>query len=133
LTNIYSFQPLSFTFTSQSPHSFDTFLPYYYQQGVRISAPKRNNTSKEIAMDNTTFNNVSKSGRAARIAVGLALVYSTALLPGTLGLAAVLPLLAIYPLSTAVLGWDPIVQLVARNSQNRANRRTKIGQLAHQA
>jgi hypothetical protein len=84
-------------------------------------------------MENTTFNNVSKGGRVARIAVGLALIYSAAFQTGTLGLAAILPLLAIYPMSTAVLGWDPIVQLVARNSQKRANRRTKVGQLANQA
>ena len=84
-------------------------------------------------MDNTTFNNVSIAGRGVRIAVGLALVYSTALLPGTLGLAALLPLLAIYPMLTAVLGWDPVVQLVTRKSQHRANRRAKIGQLANKS
>jgi hypothetical protein len=84
-------------------------------------------------MDNTTFNNVSKGGRVARITVGLALIYSAAFQTATLGLAALLPLLAIYPMSTAVLGWDPIVQLVARKSQNRANRHTKVGQFANQA
>ena len=84
-------------------------------------------------MDNTTFNNVSKGGRVARIAVGLALIYSTVFQPGTLGLAAILPLLAIYPISTAVLGWDPIVQLVARKWQHRTNRSTKIGRFANQA
>ena len=83
-------------------------------------------------MDKTTFNNVSKGGRIARIAVGLALVYSTVFQAGTLGLAAVLPLLAIYPILTGVLGWDPVVQLVARKSQNRA-RRAKVGRLAKQA
>lgn len=84
-------------------------------------------------MDNTTFNNVSKGGRVVRITVGLALIYSTVFQPGTLGLASVLPLLAIYPMSTAVLGWDPIVQMFARKSQNRANRRAKVGQFANQA
>jgi len=83
-------------------------------------------------MDKTTFNNVSNGGRIARIVVGLALVYSTAFQAGTLGLAAVLPLIAIYPISTGVLGWDPIVQFVARKSQNRA-RRVKAGRLAKQA
>ena len=82
-------------------------------------------------MDKTSFNNVSKGGRTARIAVGLALVYSTAFQAGTLGLASILPLLAIYPISTGVLGWDPIVQLVARKSQNRA-RKAKVGKLANQ-
>jgi hypothetical protein len=84
-------------------------------------------------MDKTSFNNISKSERVLRIAVGLALVYSTAFQAGTLGLTALLPLIAIYPISTAVLGWDPIVQLVARKSQNRANRRAKVGQFANQA
>lgn len=83
-------------------------------------------------MDKTTYNNVSNGGRIARIAVGLALVYSTAFQAGTLGLAAILPLLAIYPISTGVLGWDPIVQLVARKSQKRT-RSSKVGRLANQA
>ena len=83
-------------------------------------------------MDKTTYNNVSNSGRIVRIAVGLALIYSTAFQAGTLGLAAILPLLAIYPSSTGVLGWDPIVQLVTRKSEKRT-RSSKVGQLANQA
>ena len=53
--------------------------------------------------------NLSKSSRAARLVIGVALivgVMTTSLAP--LGLLAVLPLLAIYPVFTGMTGWDPL-------------------------
>lgn len=72
-------------------------------------------------MKNTTVQNITKPDRAVRIVAGLGLVYSVTLASGPIGAAAILPLVAIYPLLTGFLGVDPIVSFVA-NRKQRANR-----------
>ena len=71
-------------------------------------------------MNNTTYTNISNTERAIRIIVGLALTYSVAFQTGTLGLAAILPLLAIYPVITGIIGWDPVYNLAARLTNRKA-------------
>jgi hypothetical protein len=76
-------------------------------------------------MKNTTYTNISNTERAVRIIVGLALTYSVLLQTGTLGLAAILPLIAVYPVMTAIIGWDPVYNMIAqfknRNARTSAN------------
>lgn len=64
-----------------------------------------------------TYNNISTSERAVRFIVGMALIYSVVLHPGVLGAAAVLPLIAIYPILTGVIGWEPIYNVYAKFKQ----------------
>jgi hypothetical protein len=79
-------------------------------------------------MKNFSYN-ISKSERLVRIAVGMGLTLSVAFFPGVLGLAALLPLFAIYPIMTGVIGWDPAYQVAHNHNQtqrtttrtNRAN------------
>lgn len=46
--------------------------------------------------------------RAARIAVGIALITAAAVAPSPLGWAAVLPLIAIYPILSGIMGLEPL-------------------------
>jgi len=73
-------------------------------------------------MKDTKIENITLSGRVVRVAVGLLLIYSVFLQEDALGAAAYLPLIAIYPLITATLGWDPIVQFLAAR-KSRVTRR----------
>ena len=82
-------------------------------------------------MKDITIENITWSGRAVRVAVGMLLIYSAFLQEGTVGAAAYLPLIAIYPLITATLGWDPIAYFLAKR-KNRVSRRI-TGQAAHEA
>ena len=81
---------------------------------------------KDIKIENITW-----SGRIVRVAVGMALVYSVFLQEGTLGAAAYLPLIAIYPLISATLGWDPIAQFLG--TRKRSSGRRITGRAAHAA
>jgi hypothetical protein len=65
---------------------------------------------KEMTM-NTNANNICSMSRAVRIVIGLLLVMGVGLNPGVLGVAAALPLIAIYPLMTGTWGWDPVVAI----------------------
>ena len=58
---------------------------------------------------NTSTNNISNTSRVVRIGTGLALSVGVSVISGPLGAAAILPLVAIYPLMTGTLGWDPVV------------------------
>jgi len=58
---------------------------------------------------NSTANNISTTSRIVRIGAGLALTVGVGVTSGALGAAAILPLVAIYPLMTGALGWDPVV------------------------
>lgn len=72
-------------------------------------------------MNNTANQNISNAGRIARVVVGTAMAVSVGIQSGALGVAAVLPLVAIYPMMTGVLGWDPMSYLVTRTKQRKAN------------
>lgn len=71
-------------------------------------------------MKNTTYTNISNTERAIRIIVGLALTYSVTLQTGTLGLAAILPLIAVYPVMTGIIGWDPVYNMITRFKNRNA-------------
>jgi Inner membrane protein YgaP-like, transmembrane domain len=79
-------------------------------------------------MKDTNIENITLSGRGARVAVGLLLISAVFFQEGELGIAAYLPLIAIYPLITATLGWDPIVQFLA--TRRRRSTRRIIRQVA---
>lgn len=69
-------------------------------------------------MNNANLQNISNTDRVVRIIAGLGLVLSVTLVNGPLGLTAMLPLVAIYPIMTGVLGWDPIVKYIATFKQH---------------
>jgi len=71
-------------------------------------------------MDNTSVQNITNSDRVVRIAAGLGLALSVSLHTSPLGMAALLPLIAIYPMMTGVVGWDPIVKYIATRKQHSA-------------
>ncbi len=56
--------------------------------------------------------NITLSGRIARIGVGAALIAAAFIGQQPLGLLAVLPGVATYPILTAITGWDPLYALV---------------------
>jgi hypothetical protein len=78
-------------------------------------------------MTNTTYANMSNTERAIRIIVGLALTYSVALHTGTLGLAAILPLVAVYPVMTGIIGWDPVYNWIAQLKNRKARTSVNTG------
>jgi len=65
-------------------------------------------------MTNTTYTNINSIERATRIVTGLALIYSITLPGGTLGITAILPLVAVYPIMTGIMGWDPVYSMIAQ-------------------
>jgi|GEM_PF-1498308 len=65
-------------------------------------------------MTNNTYSNIGSIERAVRIIIGTALTYSIALQAGTLGIAAILPLVAVYPIMTGIMGWDPVYSVIAQ-------------------
>ena len=69
-------------------------------------------------MKNVSQENMTYSNRAVRIVVGLGLIFSLGFQSGPLGMTAILPLIAIYPIMTGVLGWDPIVNYFASRKQS---------------
>ena len=68
---------------------------------------------------NTSTNNINATSRVVRIGAGLALALGVSVISGPLGAAAILPLVAIYPLTTGAVGWDPVV--AAYNSAKESN------------
>lgn len=62
-------------------------------------------------MENTAFENevcnIGNIERVWRLVAGSLLIAITFFSSSDLGLAALLPIIAVYPLMTAVLGWDP--------------------------
>ena len=71
-------------------------------------------------MNKASVQNITNSDRVVRIVAGLGLALSVSLQPGPLRMAAILPLIAIYPLMTGVIGWDPIVKYIATRKQHSA-------------
>ena len=71
-------------------------------------------------MNKTNIENITNSDRVVRIAAGLAMVFSVTLQSGPIGVAAILPLMAIYPIMTGVVGWDPVVKFFATRKQHSA-------------
>lgn len=71
-------------------------------------------------MKNTTYTNISNAERTIRIIVGLALTYSVSFQTGTLGLAAIIPLVAVYPVMTGIIGWDPVYNITAQLKNRKA-------------
>lgn len=59
-------------------------------------------------MNTTTYKNISFADRAARIAAGFALIIFVLTQSGPVGFSALLPLIAIYPILTGSIGWDPL-------------------------
>lgn len=72
-------------------------------------------------MNKANVENITNSGRVVRIVAGLGMVFSVTLQSGPIGVAAVLPLIAIYPIMTGVVGWDPIVQFFSTRKQRSGN------------
>lgn len=58
-----------------------------------------------------TLNNMTITERGTRITAGIAIIASVIAQTGPLGLTALLPIAAIYPLLTGFLGWDPVYAL----------------------
>jgi hypothetical protein len=54
--------------------------------------------------------------RAARVAVGVGLLSTAAFAQGPLGWVAILPLLAVYPMLTGVIGYEPLRAFLERDS-----------------
>jgi hypothetical protein len=71
-------------------------------------------------MNKSSVENITYSDRAVRIIAGLGLVFSVSMQSGPLGMAAILLLVAIYPIMTGVIGWDPIVKFTAVRKQRSA-------------
>lgn len=69
-------------------------------------------------MDNN-LQNIDWVERVGRFALGMGLIIALLIGEGPLGWWATLPLIAIYPSLTAVLGWDPVYALVARDDASR--------------
>ena len=59
-------------------------------------------------MNTTTYLNITLADRAARVAAGFALIIFVLTQSGPVGLSALLPLIAIYPILTGFIGWDPL-------------------------
>lgn len=72
-------------------------------------------------MTNTTYTNIGTTERAVRIVMGMVLTYSVVLQAGTLGVAAILPLVAVYPIMTGIMGWDPVYSMITQ-FKNRSAR-----------
>lgn len=64
-------------------------------------------------MNKSRIENITNTDRVIRIIAGLGLIYSVTLQTGALGLTALLPLIAIYPIITGVFGWDPVVKFIS--------------------
>ena len=79
-------------------------------------------------MNNSTFeqNNITVAERGARITVGFGLIAVVAMQTGTLGLSALLPLVAVYPLMTGFLGWDPLYAVSTNAKQRVKHQPTRI-------
>ena len=71
-------------------------------------------------MNKSSGENITYLDRAVRIIAGLGLIFSVTLKSGPIGVAAILPLLAIYPMMTGVIGWDPIVKFFSSRKQQPA-------------
>ncbi|WP_455204106.1 YgaP family membrane protein [Kaarinaea lacus] len=68
-----------------------------------------------MTTNNTTSaaQNIDTSSRAVRLVVGMGLIaYVLTSQQTPLGLLAVLPLIAIYPVFTGIIGWDPLVAVI---------------------
>ena len=69
-------------------------------------------------MNKANAENITNSDRVVRIVAGLGMVFSVTLQSGPIGVAAILPLIAIYPIMTGVVGWDPIVKFFTNRKQH---------------
>lgn len=65
-------------------------------------------------MDNDIGNELSTTERGARVILSLTLIMATVAGEGELGIIALVPLAAIYPGITGLLGRDPITSLLGR-------------------
>jgi len=66
------------------------------------------------------FTNLSIGERSFRTAFGLGLIVTVLESHGNLGYTALLPLLAIYPLMTAALGWEPLYRWLTAGNKARS-------------
>lgn len=66
------------------------------------------------------FTNLSIGERSFRTALGLGVIVSILEGHGNLGYTALLPLLAIYPLMTAALGWEPLYRWLTAGNKARS-------------
>jgi hypothetical protein len=64
--------------------------------------------------------NLSLGERVFRMVLGYGLIFAQVDGTGFLGWAALLPIVAIYPLMTAALGWDPIYQWITAGNKARS-------------
>jgi hypothetical protein len=64
----------------------------------------------------TSTDRLTPTERVARVAIGIGLLSSVAVADGPLGWAAILPLLAIYPVLTGVMGIEPARTFFERDS-----------------
>jgi len=69
-------------------------------------------------MKESTFENLHYVERIARIIFGYGLIFSVLFQPVPLQYLVVLPLVAIYPCLTGLLGWDPFYDLLKINSKS---------------
>lgn len=62
----------------------------------------------------TTVQNIDWIERVGRFALGMAVIVGVMTAEGILGWGALLPIIAVYPCITAVLGWDPVYAAMSR-------------------
>lgn len=78
--------------------------------------------------------NLGMTERCGRLVLGLGIILAVLMGNGPLGWAAVLPLAALYPALTAVVGWDPLNAWLERHREangSAAGRRDHHGALAY--
>lgn len=68
----------------------------------------------------TGYTNLSIGERAFRVALGLGMILTVLAGSGPLGLTSLIPIIAIYPLMTASIGWDPIYRLLTAGNKARS-------------
>jgi hypothetical protein len=73
-----------------------------------------------VTISNTGVENLDKHSRALRLLIGAGLIAFVMTTPqAPLGWYAVLPLLAIFPIFTAIIGWDPLKALFLHSGFSR--------------
>lgn len=73
-------------------------------------------------MNTTRYQNISHTARVVRIAAGFGLIGYVFAQSGTVGLTALVPLIAVYPILTGFLGWEPL----RRRGGHEGKSRTRI-------
>lgn len=79
-------------------------------------------------MNESTFSpyNITVAERGTRIIVGFGLIAVVAMQTGTLGLSAISPLVAVYPMMTGFLGWDPLYAVFKKGDRRAKHQLPRV-------